>query len=127
MTIETKDTIKISDKFQNYLAALKEQGQTHLYINLMNRLNTPSQSNPEKISEGALLLRVIEELETDRNVGEAIMVVSIDKNCDFYNQKNEFARKNQTLSNGADVFKFDFMRGTFFKLLLNLHSNGLKN
>lgn len=105
-------SITISNEFKNYLASLKSEGKTHLYINLMKRLDPINENlTGNKATEG-MLVKAIEGLEDDPIFGDAIMVASIDKNSDFYKQKNEFETK-YNLEKNVEIFKLDFMNHLF--------------
>lgn len=106
-TIETKDKkISIIPEFKNYLLALKSEGKTHLYINLMNRLGDVDDKK-DKVSN-RVLSSAIENLERDPEISDAIMVLTIDKNSDFYNQRNAFEKRYDD-ENNAELLKQDLM------------------
>lgn len=79
VTIEDKVglEIDINPEFYNYLISLKNMGQTHFYINLMNR--TGSQRS---------LTKAIEELSS--RLENVFFVVTLNKSYDFYWQRNEY-------------------------------------
>lgn len=73
------DNYEISTEFLNYLKMLKTQKKKHLYINLMKKSdeNENAPFKPyEKLSENAYK--------------DVLLVATLDKNSDFYWQKNEY-------------------------------------
>lgn len=83
----------INEEFYHYLKLLKSKNQKQLYINLMAR-------------EGDTKTAAIEALDTDPLVGDAIVVISLDrsKKSDFYVQQGIFEEMDD-----AKTFKKHFL------------------
>lgn len=86
---------EVTEEFTNYLRSSAIAGNRHLYVNLMFRTGRSEQ----------IRSREIEALETSQEVGDAIDVVTLDKNSYFYNQENMFSRD---LDSQSFISKFLF-------------------
>jgi len=78
---EGKVTCEISPEVRLYLDSLRDQGKKHVYINLMIKSGGSERTRSLEI----------EKLDQER---DEIAVISLDKNSDFYRQRNAFEGRN---------------------------------
>lgn len=84
---------QVVPEFLGYLKQLKQEGQTHLYINLMLRTSKTKAS-----------CQALEALEKHPEVGDVIQVMTLDKTSNFYWQKAEFSQSTQQAGEFKQVF-----------------------
>lgn len=83
---------KVIEDFRLYNEALKDKGEKHLYINLMDRTRSGEQKKSNAIES------------IDREEHTAIHVVSLDKDSDFYYQKGIYGNSNTNAARFIDDF-----------------------
>ncbi len=84
---------QVIPEFLGYLKQLKQEGQTHLYINLMLRS-----------SYAKAACHALEDLEKHPNIGNVIQVMTLDKTSNFYWQEAEFGQPEQQAAEFKEQF-----------------------
>lgn len=74
-TVGALKTSIIVEEYRNMVESLQRQGEKILYVNLMNRTNNHSE---------IIRSKAIEALEDDKNCDKAALIVTLDKDSDFY-------------------------------------------
>lgn len=81
--------VEIIDEFRGFLRHLKESGKVHLLINLQSRLSWRETARST----------AIEDLQKNQAFKDALVVITLPKDTDFYYQRNAFSDLTQ-----ADAF-----------------------
>lgn len=84
---------QVVPEFLGYLKQLKQEDQTHLYINLMLRS-----------SYAKAACHALEALEKHSEVGAVIQVMTLDKTSHFYWQETKFAQPEQLATEFKEQF-----------------------
>lgn len=112
--------VSVIPEFVNYLESLAKTSRRHLAVTLLNR-----QCEEESISSQTFV-----NLEKNEEVNQALLVIALDKNSDFYCQNNMYSTHSLPYDQFKTVFLerlFDPGESSFFHFSPKLDHNEWKN